>query len=211
MYKRQPLPQLTVALPNADALEDFTQIIADEVNVKEVELTADVDKVGRFEVVVNARAAGPRLGKDVQRVIKAVKSGNYTVDGAGVVTADGIELQDGEFTRKLVAADPDHTAEVSGQDGLVVLDTQTTPELEAEGWAADRVRGLQEARKAADLQVTDRIHLTLSVPADKEEWARTHAEAIAKEVLATDVKIVVGEQLSHDVADGCSADIAVAS
>ena len=93
----------------------------------------------------------------------------------------------------------------------MVLDTQTTPELEAEGWAADRVRGLQEARKAAELQITDRIHLTLSVPSDREEWARTHADAIAKEVLATDVKVVVGEQLSHDVADGCSADIAVAS
>lgn len=211
LRNRLPLPKLTVALPNASALEEFTQIIADEVNVKQVELTEDVAQVGGFEVVVNARVAGPRLGKDVQRVIKAVKSGNYTVDDAGVVTADGIELQDGEFTRKLVAAEPEHTAEVSGQDGLVVLDTQTTPELEAEGWAADRVRGLQEARKAADLQITDRIHLTLSVPADKEEWARTHADAIAKEVLATDVKVVVGEQLSHDVADGCSADIAVAS
>ena len=88
---------------------------------------------------------------------------------------------------------------------------RTTPELEAEGWAADRVRGVQEARKAADLQVSDRIHLTLSVPADKEEWAHTHTDTIGKEVLATDVKIVVGEQLSHDVADGCSADITVAS
>ena len=211
LRNRLPLPKLTVALPNANALEDFTQIIADEVNVKQVELTEDVAKVGSFDVVVNARVAGPRLGKDVQRVIKAVKSGNYTVDDASVVAADGIELQDGEFTRKLVAADPEHTAEVSGQDGLVVLDTQTTPELEAEGWAADRVRGVQEARKAADLQVSDRIHLTLSVPADKEEWARTHTDTIGKEVLATDVKIVVGEQLSHDVADGCSADITVAS
>lgn len=212
LRNRLPLPQLTVALPDANALSDFTQIIADEVNVKNVVLTEDVASVGGFEVVVNARVAGPRLGKDMQRVIKAVKSGNYTVEDNGdstTVVADGIELQDGEFSRKLVAADPDHTAEVAGLNGLVVLDTTVTPELEAEGWAADRVRAVQEARKAKGLEVTDRIRLRLSVPQDKEQWAKEHADDIALEVLATDVEIVVGESLAFDVADGCSADVEV--
>lgn len=212
LRNRLPLPQLTVALPDANALSDFTQIIADEVNVKNVVLTEDVASVGGFEVVVNARVAGPRLGKDMQRVIKAVKSGNYTVEDNGdstTVVADGIELQDGEFSRKLVAADPDHTAEVAGLNGLVVLDTTVTPELEAEGWAADRVRAVQEARKAKGLEVTDRIRLRLSVPQDKEQWAKEHADDIAREVLATDVEIVVGESLAFDVADGCSADVEV--
>ena len=212
LRNRLPLPQLTVALPDANALSDFTQIIADEVNVKNVVLTEDVASVGGFEVVVNARVAGPRLGKDMQRVIKAVKSGNYTVEDNGdstTVVADGIELQDGEFSRKLVAADPDHTAEVAGLNGLVVLDTTVTPELEAEGWAADRVRAVQEARKAKGLEVTDRIRLRLSVPEDKEQWAKEHADDIAREVLATDVEIVVGESLAFDVADGCSADVEV--
>ncbi|UBI06340.1 isoleucine--tRNA ligase [Corynebacterium falsenii] len=212
LRNRLPLPQLTVALPDANALSDFTQIIADEVNVKNVVLTEDVASVGGFEVVVNARVAGPRLGKDMQRVIKAVKSGNYTVEDNGdstTVVADGIELQDGEFSRKLVAADPDHTAEVAGLNGLVVLDTTVTSELEAEGWAADRVRAVQEARKAKGLEVTDRIRLRLSVPQDKEQWAKEHADDIAREVLATDVEIVVDESLAFDVADGCSADVEV--
>ncbi|MDC7103665.1 isoleucine--tRNA ligase [Corynebacterium falsenii] len=212
LRNRLPLPQLTVALPDANALSDFTQIIADEVNVKNVVLTEDVASVGGFEVVVNARVAGPRLGKDMQRVIKAVKSGNYTVEDNGdstTVVADGIELQDSEFSRKLVAADPDHTAEVAGLNGLVVLDTTVTPELEAEGWAADRVRAVQEARKAKGLEVTDRIRLRLSVPQDKEQWAKEHADDIAREVLATDVEIVVDESLAFDVADGCSADVEV--
>ena len=212
LRNRLPLPQLTVALPDANALSDFTQIIADEVNVKNVVLTEDVASVGGFEVVVNARVAGPRLGKDMQRVIKAVKSGNYTVEDNGdstTVVADGIELQDGEFSRKLVAADPDHTAEVAGLNGLVVLDTTVTSELEAEGWAADRVRAVQEARKAKGLEVTDRIRLRLSVPEDKEQWAKEHADDIAREVLATDVEIVVDESLAFDVADGCSADVEV--
>ncbi|MBC2680903.1 isoleucine--tRNA ligase [Corynebacterium anserum] len=207
LRNRLPLPRLAVAMPNADELENFTSIIADEVNVKEVVLTDDVASVGRFDVVVNARAAGPRLGKDVQRVIKAVKSGDYEVTDSGTVVADGIELQDGEYSRRLVATDPDNTAEVAGVGGLVVLDTCVTPELEAEGWAADRVRGLQDARKNAGFDVSDRITVTLSVPADKEAWAKEHAQSIAKEVLATEFHVVVGEELPVDVADGCTAQV----
>lgn len=207
LRNRLPLPGLTVALPESDALEDYASIIRDEVNVKSVTLTDDVSSVGRFDVVVNARVAGPRLGKDVQKVIKAVKTGNYTVADDGTVTADGIELVDGEFSRKLVAVDPENTAEIPGGDGLVVLDTTVTPELEAEGWAADRVRGVQDARKASGFDVSDRITLTLSVPEEKKAWADEHTGTIAGEVLATSVSVVVGESLPHDVGDGVSADL----
>ena len=207
LRNRLPLPQLTVALPNAAELEDFTSIIADEVNVKHVELTDDVASVGTFDVVVNARAAGPRLGKDVQRVIKAVKSGNYTVSEDGVVVADGIELQDNEYTRKLVAQDPEHTADVPAIGGLVVLDTNVTEELEAEGWAADQVRGLQDARKNAGFDVSDRIKVRLSVPESQQKWAMDNIEAIAKEVLAEQLDIVVGEELPVEVAEGCTAEV----
>ncbi|WP_312978170.1 isoleucine--tRNA ligase [Corynebacterium sp.] len=207
LRNRLPLPGLTVALPESDALEDFASIIRDEVNVKSVTLTDDVSSVGRFDVVVNARVAGPRLGRDVQKVIKAVKTGNYTVADDGTVTADGIELVDGEFSRKLVAVDPENTAEIPGGDGLVVLDTTVTPELEAEGWAADRVRGVQDARKASGFDVSDRITLTLSVPEEKKAWADEHTGTIAGEVLATSVSVVVGESLPHDVGDGVSADL----
>ena len=207
LRNRLPLPKLTVAMPNASALQDFTSIIADEVNVKDVELTDDVASVGTFEVVVNARAAGPRLGKDVQRVIKAVKSGNYTVSEDGVVVADGIGLQDNEYTRKLVAQDPDNTADCPAIGGLVVLDTNVTEELEAEGWAADRIRGLQDARKNAGFEVTDRIAVRLAVPEDKHQWALEHSDTIANEVLATKFDVVIGEELPVDVADGCTAEV----
>ena len=148
-----------------------------------MELTSDVDSVGTFDVVVNAKVAGPRLGKDVQRVIQAVKAGNYERVGDTVV-ADGIELNAEEYTERLVAADPDSTARIDGLDGLVVLDMTLTEELEAEGWAADVIRGLQDARKATGLEVSDRITVELSVPADKEEWANRHRDLIAQAIPA---------------------------
>ncbi|TNL99466.1 isoleucine--tRNA ligase [Corynebacterium tapiri] len=209
LRNRLPLPSLTVALEQSDRLSEFAEIIRDEVNVKELKLTDDVDSVGTFEVVVNAKVAGPRLGKDVQRVIKAVKSGAYERVGDTVV-ADGIELREGEFTERLVAADPASTARIDGLDGLVVLDMTVTEELEAEGWAADVIRGIQDARKASDFEVSDRISAVLSVPADKLEWAQRHADHIAAETLATDFQVTTDELTgtAHDVVAGVKVQVA---
>ena len=197
LRNRLPLPKLTVAMADSQQLATFADIIRSEVNVKELSLTDDVDSIGTFEVVVNAKIAGPRLGKDVQKAIKAVKAGNYERTDHGTVIADGVELQPDEFTERLVAADPTATAQIDGVDGLVLLDTHVTEELEAEGWAADVIRGLQDARKLMDLEVSDRITVTLGVPAEKEQWALRHADTIAGEVLATSLDIIVG-----DIPDG---------
>lgn len=207
LRNRLPLPQVTVALPDSQRLEPFTSIIRDEVNVKNVVLTSDVDAVGRFDVVVNAKVAGPRLGKDVQRVIKAVKSGNYERSG-DVVVADGIELKADEFTERLVAADPESTAQIDGVDGLVVLDMTMDETLEAEGWAADVIRGLQDARKASNFEVSDRITVELFVPEEKKEWADRHSALIAGEVLATAFTVTVGGEGAHKVIEAVTADVA---
>ncbi|MDA2947550.1 MAG: DUF5915 domain-containing protein, partial [Actinomycetota bacterium] len=145
----------------------------------------DIAAHGRFELTVNARAAGPRLGKAVQEAIKAVKAGNGTLNPDGTLTAGEVLLNAGEYDSKLVAADPGCTAALPGGAGLVVLDDTVTPELEAEGWAKDRIRELQDLRKSAGLEVSDRITVVMSVPAGRADWARTHRNLIAGEILAT--------------------------
>ncbi|UEA61691.1 isoleucine--tRNA ligase [Gordonia otitidis] len=211
---RLPLPQLTVASPNAERLAPYTDLIADEMNVKSVELSTAADRYGHYELAVNARAAGPRLGKDVQRVIKAVKAGNWTVrttdDGTEVVSVGGIDLLPGEYSRKLVAEEPDSTAELPGGGGLVVLDTNVTEDLEAEGWAKDRVRELQEARRGLGLDVSDRIEVRFVVPRGRLEWARLHADMIAGEVLATSFVVECADDAAPgatELGDGVTADI----
>ncbi len=205
LRNRLPLPRLTVAMQDSAQLAEFKDIIRDEVNVKDVVLSDDVDSVGTFQVVCNAKVAGPRLGKDVQRAIKALKAGNYTREGDNVIVDGDLTLSPEEYTERLQAANPESTAQIDGLDGLVVLDTNVTEELEAEGWAADVIRGLQDARKAEDFEVSDRIRVELSVPADKQEWADRHAEHIAAEVLATDFAVtneaLEGEHV-HDVLKG---------
>ncbi|MDO3650000.1 isoleucine--tRNA ligase [Nocardia mangyaensis] len=182
---RLPLAETTIAAADAERLAPFADLIADEVNVKKVDLTTDVAVHGRFELAVNARAAGPRLGKQVQTVIKAVKAGEWTESADGVVTAAGITLLPEEYTQRLVAAEPESTAALPGNAGLVVLNSVVTEELEAEGWARDLIRDLQETRKSQGLDVSDRITVTLEVPAECLSWAQTHRDLIAGEILAT--------------------------
>ncbi|APU14007.1 MULTISPECIES: isoleucine--tRNA ligase [Actinoalloteichus] len=187
---RLPLRTLVVAAPDAAALEPFTGLIRDEVNVKNVELTTEVSAYGRFEVVVNARAAGPRLGKAVQQVIRAVKAGEWTQESDGTVSAAGVRLLPGEFEERLVAADPSATSALPGGTGVVVLDTEVTEELAAEGLAKDVVRVVQQARRDADFDVSDRIELTVQAGAEVVDSLRPREGFLAQETLA--VRVVFG-------------------
>ena len=118
-------------------------------------------------------------------MIKAVKAGEWSESADGVVTAAGITLLPEEYTQRLVAAEPESTAALPGNAGLVVLNSVVTEELEAEGWARDLIRDLQETRKNQGLEVSDRISVVLDVPAERAEWAATHRDLIAGEILAT--------------------------
>ncbi|MEO9017643.1 MAG: DUF5915 domain-containing protein, partial [Mycobacterium sp.] len=191
-------------------LAPFTGLIADELNVKAVDLTDDVDSYGRFELAVNARVAGPRLGKDVQAAINAVKAGEGVVNPDGTLRAGSAVLTPDEYTSKLVAAEPEFTAALPDGAGLVVLDGTLTPELEAEGWAKDRIRELQELRKSSGLDVSDRISVLMSVPDQYTPWAQTHRDLIAREILATGFEFGEPGPDAADIGDGVRVTIAKA-
>jgi isoleucyl-tRNA synthetase len=207
---RLPLARLLVAAGDAESLRQFTDIIRDEVNVRSVELTTDVAAHGEFEVVVNARAAGPRLGKDVQRVIKAVKAGDWTTSEGGALIAAGIELVDGEYERRLVAKNSGAAAELPGGSGLVLLDTEVSAELAAEGLARDLVRVVQQARREAGLDVADRIDLTVDAPAEVVAAAQPHEQFVAAETLAVSVSYdAVTDGFTGAVGDGIKVTVRV--
>ena len=159
---RQPLASLTVATRNAERLRPFVSLLSDEVNVRSVELTelADGDDRVSRQLSVNARAAGPRLGKDVQKVIKAAKAGDWTVGDDGAVVCGGFALVEGEYTLELVATGSSSDAVgLLRSGGFVSLDTVLDDELRADGDVNDLLRLVQQARKDAGLQVSDRIDL----------------------------------------------------
>ena len=186
---RLPLPQLTIVTPDPAAVQEFVDILADELNVKAVlpellreESLADHGISRRLSV--NARALGPRVGKDVQRIIGAAKSGDWRVDGDVVVAGD-TPLEEGEYELVMEAADADSAIAFLPDGGFIVLDTNVTPELEAEGVARDVVRAVQQARKDAGLEVSDRIALRMAADTATMAAIEAHRDMIASETLAT--------------------------
>ena len=143
---------------------------------------------------MNARAAGPRLGKSVQQVIQAARTGNWSeVDG--VVTAGGIELAEGQYELALATSQDAGAADAAlallAGGGFALLDTATTPALESEGFARDVIRGVQDTRKSAGFEVSDRIRLDLIFfnQDDADSFARAVTVDVAGETLAVDFTV----------------------
>ncbi|GGB98096.1 isoleucine--tRNA ligase [Cellulomonas carbonis] len=213
---RQPLRELGLALTDPAAVQPYADLVARELNVKHVTLVP-VAEVGLADLgvtqrlAVNARAAGPRLGRRVQEVIRAAKAGEWEQSGDTVVVrvADGaVPLEPGEYELTTVVADgadeQNTVAAVLRDGGVVLLDTGLDDALRAEGFARDVVRVVQDERKAAGLQVSDRIRLALTVGAEHVAAVEAHRDMIARETLATELAVVAGD------VDGAVAHAAVA-
>jgi len=212
---RLPLANLTVVVADGSTIAEFTEILRDELNVKSVTVTELRDEsVGDYGITrrlsVNSRTLGPRIGGQVQQVIAATKAGDWSVVD-GVVTAGGIALVEGEYDLVLDVADTAVAVSFLGAGGFVVLDTVITPELEAEGLARDVVRAVQQARKDAGLDVSDRIRLDIEGDGIAVLAIREHQDLIARETLAVEMELIDGHGGNVEVGSGSSIRVSVVS
>ena len=206
---RQPLASLLVVSENFAALEPFADLIASEVNVKSVVFSAPQDSglSVRTELALNPRAFDPAVRKLTSQLFKAQKSGEWeVVDGEcrfASVELDGAPLVltgDMFSVSTSVDAAEGQVADVLASGTFVVLDTELTPELEAEGYARDVVRAVQDERKNAGLHIADRIDLSLTVPSDHVADVETWRDMIAAETLALSLTVEAGDKLAVSVA-----------
>jgi isoleucyl-tRNA synthetase len=208
---RLPLGELTVASPLANALQSFVSIITDEVNVHKVTLTTELGQVAKHELQLIPAALGPRLGANTQKVIVAVKKGDWSINGDEVI-AGGVALEPHEFQVKLVAAAGDTetiaSAALADGQGIVLLNIELTDALLAEGAARDIVRMVQQARREAGLAVSDRIVLTLGLPDLLQSQVSQFETYIASETLAQRIEWVSGLEPTGDL-DGNAVHIGV--
>ena len=193
---RQPLASLSVVTVDAAALQPFSALLADEVNVRQVlleELVEGGSAPVERKLTVNARAAGPRLGKAVQQVIKASKNGDWSVTADGTVVCGGVELAEGEYTLDLVAAGDQRAVGVLASGGFVELDTELTDQLRDAATISDVISSVQKVRRDDGLEVSDRIALTLGVSDPRlAELLEREKAAIAEPVLAESVTVESG-------------------
>jgi isoleucyl-tRNA synthetase len=193
---RQPLARVEVILADATHqqwLEEHAGVIAEELNVKQVEFSDEPDKYVTHEVLPNFKLLGPKLGKLLPKVKQwlATQSGadllanirdngkiDFTIDGQAIaLSAEEVEVR--------LQAKPGWAA-ANDKGVVVVLATELTPELVAEGLARDLVRVIQDRRKELGCEFTDRIEIGLSTDSPELQNAvQDCGQYIATETLAS--------------------------
>jgi len=191
---RQPLPRMLVRLPDKTATQSATQhkeLILEELNVKELEIVQQDDQLIVYRLKPNLPKIGARYGKLIPKIRQVLTESNSEAIAnrqqqgqTNVLLVDGQEviLDPEDILVETEAAEGYASSEADGY--LVALDTRMTPELEAEGLARELIRTVQDTRKQADLEVSDRIELRIRGSADIEKSIQTHQLWIMTETLA---------------------------
>jgi isoleucyl-tRNA synthetase len=195
---RLPLRSLTVAGRAEESLVALSSLIADEVNVKHVRFSNDVGDLAHEVLAVVPSVLGPRLGGGTQAVIVAARRGAWTQMADGEVDVGGTRLVPGEYSLQLRPADDRATRLLPGGTSLVALDLETDADLEAEGAARDLVRLVQQARRDAGLNVSDRISMRLGMAPSMASTLDGWLDFVAGQVLATEIEVVESDDWSGD-------------
>ena len=201
---RQPLREAVVVAADREreAIERFEAIVLEELNVKSVRYVSEADELGRFELKPNYRALGPRFGKQMPQAAAAVAAldpARLRAGGEVGVNVDGQEHALGPDDVQIVLQPLDGYQVERAGTHAVALNLELDDELRREGLAREVVHAVQAARKAAGLNVEDRIALTLGGDEQLLEAARAHEDYVTRETLAT--------ALAYDGAAGESATI----
>jgi isoleucyl-tRNA synthetase len=193
---RQPLRRVVVVATGEErrAIEARADLVTAELNVKELEFVSEEAELVSYRVKPNYRALGPRFGKQMPQVAAAVEALDASHVAAAIeqgrefgVNFAGHEHSIGPDDVSLVL-EPLEGYQVEAEAGhAVALALDLDEELRREGLAREVVHAVQNARRTAGLEVTDRIELSLGGDEDLLAAARAHESYLSGEVLATSI------------------------
>lgn len=182
---RQPLSRARIASSSRVALENYSDIIKDELNVKAVDILDDPSALAQLIGKPNTKILGPRIGGAVQQVVRAAKEGNFSIQDDGSVIIGDFTLAPEEISLEYVGKDGEVVG--SGAGFVISLDMALSEELMVEGFARDLIRHIQELRKETQLELSDRIQLQIDgADAAVSRFADTiKSETLCLEILDT--------------------------
>ncbi len=204
---RQPLKVLKVALSepeNNGIIESFSDVIAEELNVKKFDIISDVSDIADVKIDPNFNEIRALYPDQIPVVIKAVKSRKFRIAGSEVMLEIDGEEKAYDQRILLITYNAKEGQHVASKNGTVVsLDLTLTDELKKEGLARDIIRNIQDARKQMGLEIMDRIKVEFA-GFDDAEWT----EAICKETLA-DIAKVEAPEVTLNIASEFTDDVIV--
>jgi isoleucyl-tRNA synthetase len=216
---RQPLKRIILPIANENErreVEQMEDVILEEINVKAIEFVTDESGIVKKKAKANFKSIGPKFGKAVKDVASRIKELTVT-EIASLEKTGSLELAVGNTAYTIGADDVDIIREdiqgwlVESEGGVTVaLDTSLTDELVNEGFAREFVSRIQNMRKDAGLEVTDRIAIQFRASARLARALRTMSEYIKNETLAVELseKTLNGQATTHDI-NGEPADIVI--
>jgi isoleucyl-tRNA synthetase len=195
----------------------MSELVREELNVREVRFVSEADELGQVEVKPNYRTLGPRFGKQMPLVAAAVAGLDPTHVAAALRDGRGVAInvsgQDHELKAEdlLVSMKPLEGYQIEREGShAVALELEIDDELRIEGWAREIVHAIQAARREAGLEVTDRIALTLDGDPALLQAAQRHERYIATETLALEVSYESPDGSAPSVIDGRELRVGVA-
>jgi isoleucyl-tRNA synthetase len=201
---RLPLNQLTVIGKNAARILPFAEIIADEVNVKSVQIKEEISDLAEVKLQINFKKIGAKFGAKIKEITECIKQGNWQKISDREIQIAGVNLVDDEFEIKLAVKNNNEKKfailPLPTNDYLVELDIEITKNLEDEGIARDIVRAIQQNRKDANLEISNHVNLKIfSSNLRILAVAKTFENYIKEQVLADLITIVETSEAAKEL------------
>ena len=200
---RQPLANISVFFPTAadrKYARDLQDQVLEELNIKALTVVESADELVQFDIKPNLGLLGPKYGKDMGLISKLIKSADAQTLLEKSKAKETIHLEEGDRSFELLpeeilvsTIEPEGQAVVEEAGVVVAVDTQLTEALIGEGIARDFIRNVQNMRKDAEFDVSDRIHIFIDTDPELQSVISAHGDYIANETLAEETNFEMKE------------------
>lgn len=191
---RLPLNSITVISEDSENIKEFSSIILDEINVKNIFFEKDINSFAEKKINLNFAKIGPKVGSKIPNIMKAIKNNSWKINN-NKLEIENLELDSDEYN-VLWQSKKENIISVDNYDILIQLDLNVTKKLEQEGLTRDLIRIIQQYRKDVNLVINDKIELFIKTNYEfLKESININKKYLQEQVLAIDV-IITNDDLN---------------